>query len=269
MTSVSVPVQILCRQCSAPLPIEQGTQFVICEFCGTTNVVDKGQTVFHFAVRVTVRENEAEAALRRWMAGNKTIKGLDRQALVEPPLFQYFPMWLVRTQKDGKEKVWLEPAAALSISELKNLTLPAGDLEPFDPEMDSATVEATVPYETMRRWLREQNPGQEAAVREVALVHVPVYQFGYTFKDRHYVALVDGATSQVFANIYPSKWEVPYLAIGAVAFAAYFLASLAPLIGYLVGGGPGLATGAVVYAIAAVVLAIPIFVGAIIISSRV
>ncbi|NIP54489.1 MAG: hypothetical protein GWN30_20830, partial [Gammaproteobacteria bacterium] len=70
MSSVPDAAQVLCRQCNAPLPVEQGAQFITCEFCGTTNFVDKGRAVFHYAVRTTVRENDALAALRRWMAGN-------------------------------------------------------------------------------------------------------------------------------------------------------------------------------------------------------
>ena len=73
MDAVPAPVQILCRQCSAPLPIEQGSEFVACDYCGTTNVVEKGQTVFHYEVQATVDEAQAVAALRRWMAGNDTI----------------------------------------------------------------------------------------------------------------------------------------------------------------------------------------------------
>ena len=105
MDAIQAPVQILCKQCSAPLPVEQGTQFVNCEFCGTTNVVEKGRTVFHYAVRATIHEGAAEKALRRWMAGNQTIKGLDRDAQIEEPHFEYFPMWLVRAERDARQNV--------------------------------------------------------------------------------------------------------------------------------------------------------------------
>jgi hypothetical protein len=80
---------------------------------------------------------------------------------------------------------------------------------------------------------------------------------------------VDAATSKVFANIYPSKWEAPYLAIGAAAFAVYFCAATVPLLGYLLGGGGGLALGAVAYVVLALLLAIPIFITAAVISARV
>lgn len=269
MASVPAPAQILCRQCSAPLPIEQGTQYINCEYCGTTNFVEKGKLVFHYAVRTTVREDEATAALRRWMAGNETIKGLDREAQIDRPVFQHFPMWFVRTTRDGKEEVYLEPAAALSVSELKHLSIPAADLEPYDQAYDETAVTATVPYNAMVGWLKEEHGLEGSEIKEVSLVHLPTYVFKYRYKDRQYTAVVDAATSEVFANIYPSKWEVPYLAIGAAAFAAYFCAALIPLGGFLFSGGSGLGLGVVIYAVVAVILAIPFFSAAAMISAKV
>jgi hypothetical protein len=269
MESVPAPVQILCRQCSAPLPVEQGTQFVICEYCGTTNHVDKGRTVLHYAVRSTVLEGEAEAALRRWMAGNETVKGLDRQAKIAKPTFQHFPMWLIRVSQADKEVIYLEPAAALSVSELKQVTIPASDLEPYDHTMDPDAVEATVPYKAMLGWLGGEHSVKEQDIRELSLVHIPIYIFKYTLKDRQYTALVDAAAGRVFANIFPSKWEAPYLAIGAAAFIVYFIASLVPSGGYLIGAGAGLGLGVLIYAVAIVVLAVPIFTIAATISAKV
>lgn len=269
MNPVPNATQILCRQCSAPLPVETGTQFVTCEFCGTTNFVDKGRAVFHYAVRTTVRENDALAALRRWMAGNKTVKDLDKKAHIERPIFQFFPMWLVRVHKDGQEKVFLEPAAALSVSELKEIVLPAGDLEAYDHNMDGAAVEVTVPYDAMLQWLKDDDGVQENMIKEISLVHLPIYQFKYTFGDRRFTAIVDAASSRVFANIFPSKWEAPYFAIGAVAFLAYCCAALIPLGGYIYAEGTGLALGILAYIVVAIVVAIPIFIAATVISAKV
>ncbi len=94
---------INCRQCAAPLTVEQGQPFVTCRFCGAINFVDKSRVVFHYLVKPTLREDEARAALNRWMAGNATVKDLDRKATVDSVAFQYFPMWLVRTtvQQNG------------------------------------------------------------------------------------------------------------------------------------------------------------------------
>lgn len=269
MDSLPPSVQLLCRQCSAPLPVEQGTRLINCEYCGTTNYVDKGRTVFHFVVRTTVRENDALAALRRWMAGNKTVKDLDKKAKIEKSQFQLFPMWFVRVTGDSGEKVILEPAAALSVSELKHVSIPAADLEPYDTVFDEDAVTATVPYDALLHWLDDNHGLQESDIQEISLVHLPIYQFKYALDDRHYTAVVDAATSEVFANIYPSKWEVPYLAIGAAAFAAFFCASLIPVISLFAGGTVGFGLGMGIYAIAVVVLAVVFFAAAALVSSKV
>jgi hypothetical protein len=203
------------------------------------------------------------------MAGNETVKGLDRQAKISTHTFQHFPMWLIRVSQGGKEVIYLEPAAALSVSELKQVTIPASDLEPYDHTMDPDAVEATVPYKAMLGWLGGEHSVKEKDITELSLVHIPIYIFKYTFKDRQYTALVDAAAGRVYSNIFPSKWEAPYLAIGAAAFIAYFVASLVPSGGFLIGNAAGLGLGLLIYAIAIVVLAVPLFAIAATISAKV
>jgi hypothetical protein len=249
--------------------VEQGSQFVICEYCGTTNHVDKSQAVLNYAVRTTVSEDEAKAALRRWMAGNETIKGLDRDAQISSQTFQLFPLWLIRVKNEGQEVVYVQPAAALSVSELKQVTIPASDLESHDPTMDPDAVEATVPYKTMLGWLMEEQGVDKVDISESSLVHYPIYIIKYVYKGRQFTAMVDAAAGRVFANIYPSKWEAPYMAIGAATFVVYLIAALIPAGGYLIGGGEGMVAGIFIYIIAAIVLAIPLFVVASIVSAKV
>jgi hypothetical protein len=195
------------------------------------------------------------------MAGNQTVKGLDQKARIEPPTFRHVPMWLVRAAADGQEKVYLQPAAALATTSLKELTIPPSDLEPYDDELDDSAVTATVPYEAMLTWLADQQGVTRGEVKEAALVHVPVYEFKYHHGGRSYTALVEGAAGRVFANIFPAKWEVPYLAVGVAAFAAFFVAALVPLLGLAIGGGSGLAVGVGIYVVAVVVLSV-VFMGA-------
>jgi LSD1 subclass zinc finger protein len=261
--------QLLCRQCAAPLPVEQGSHYVTCSFCGATNYVDKGRALFHYVVRETVRENEALAALRRWMAGNETVKGLDNQAQIEQPVFELFPMWLIRTLQNGEEMVVMEPAAALSISELKQLAIPAAALEAFDHTLDSSALAPTVPYEMMLRWLAEDHKVSQADIREVSLVHLPIYLCKYHYQGRRYTAVVDAASGKVFANLFPSKWEVPYLAIGALAFAAYLCAAFIPPASFMLGEFGGLAIGVIVYGVVALILAVPILIAALVVSAKV
>ena len=269
MSDSPVATQMQCQQCGAVLPVETGTQFVTCAYCGTTNYVDKTRAVFHYAVRVTVHESDALSALRRWMAGNATVKDLDKKANIAPLAFQYFPMWMVHVLEGERERILFKPAAALSVSELGRINVPAADLEPYDHQLDASAVPPTVPYETMRQWLADDHGLQADAVREVSLVHLPIYVCKYAYDGRHYTALVDAATSKVFANIYPSKQEIPYVTIAAVAFVAYFGAALIPLVGHLAGGGAGLTAGMAIYCVVAILLAIPILIAAVVVSAKV
>lgn len=255
--------QILCRHCTAPLTVPPGSQFVICGYCQTTNYLDKSQVVLHYVVRETVRPSDAEANLRRWMAGNATVKDLDNKATLEGATFELFPMWMVRAQKDGAEQVVMEPAAALSVSELKGVKVPASALEPFDYSTSSPVVTATVPYNTMRQWLATEHQIQPDQIRELSLVHLPIYHCKYRYQNQRYTAVVDGATGQVFANLFPSKWEAPYQTLGILAFLIYFIAAVA--IAILIGPFEG----AAIYCGLSLLIALPIFLVAAYISAKV
>ncbi len=269
MAEIATSTQILCRQCSASLTVEAGAKYATCEYCGTVNYVDKSEAVLHYAVRPTIDDQQATAALRRWMAGNQTVKGLDTAAQVEPPTYQLFPMWLVRTAENGRETVRLKPAAALSIVELGNLRVPAADLVPYDDALDADAIKPTVPVTAIRAWLAENEGVAAGVIDELALVHVPIYQFKYRYEKETYTALVDAATSQVFAAIYPEKFELPYVSIAGFGCLAYFLAALIPIIAFTVtDSSAGLGIGVLIYIAVAVALAIPIFTAAAAISRK-
>jgi LSD1 subclass zinc finger protein len=260
--------ELVCQQCAAPLQVAPGSQFVTCGFCQTDNFVDKSGVVIHYAVQTTVREPDAVAALRRWMAGNATVKGLDEQATISETIYQLFPMWMVRVQENGAEQVFLEPAAATSITELTELTIPAGSITAYDHALDAYALDPTVPYETVKTWLADNHKVSSGAVRSVSLVHVPIYICKYQYDGEGYTAVIDGATSQVFAAIFPSKWETPYRTIGGLGCLGYFLISLIPLVGFATDSISGAAVGLTVYLFLAVLLAIPIFAAAVLISSK-
>lgn len=262
--------QLLCQQCAAPLSVEAGSQFTVCEYCGTTNYLDKSQAVLHYVVRPTISEQNAAAALRRWMAGNATVKGLDEKAQITSQTFQLFPMWLARVEKSkgGQERVLLEPAAALSVIDLTDLTLPAADLQPYDDVYDPDAVKPTVPLTAVHSWLAQDKGVAAGSIKEISLVHLPIYTFKYNYANETYTAVVDAATGQVFAAVFPAKKEAPYFTLGSIGCVAYFLAALIPLIGYSLGGGAFLISF-LIYVAVAIGLAIPIFTAASIISQRV
>lgn len=248
--------QILCDQCSAPLTVEQGARLVICEFCGSTNHLDKSRVILHYAVEPTMTQEAAESAMRRWMAGNDTVKGLDQDAEVVERMYQLFPMWMVRGRVGNNERIYLEPAAAVSVSELKDIQIPAASLQPYDHSLDDQAVLPTVPYDTMLHWLEDDHNVNSSAVLESSLVHLPFFIFKYRYEGEQYTTYVDAATGRVLASIFPIKFEAPYLGIAILAFAIYFFIAFIPLF-FLFGGNFGF--GLLVYLIAVVVAAIPLF----------
>jgi hypothetical protein len=257
-----------CAQCGGVLHPDEGQVFLICPYCSSAIYLDKSKVVFHWVLANTLSPEAAAASLRRWMAGNQTVKDLDRKAKIDSSTFQYFPVWYCKARPASKELVYLEPAAATSVSEIKSLTIPAGDLQKYDPALDAQSVAPTVPYPAMLKWL-EARGVQPSQVTEAAVVHLPVYTFKYTFKEGNYTALVDGASGRVIANLFPPKAEAPYLLVAAVAALGFLCISTFPVAGFLIDQGTGLALGLIACVGAGAVFAIPVFALAAWVSSKV
>jgi hypothetical protein len=230
MDMTSSVSQLRCTQCGAELHPDEGQLFVACLNCNSTVYLDKSRVVFHYALAPTVDEHKARGLLAQWMAGNHTVKDLDQKSQVTAQTFEYFPLWYFRRRAQGKEEIVLEPAAATSVSELRRLNLPAGDLQRYDSGLDGQAHAPTVPLQTALGWL--QGRGLKTAdIAETALVHVPLYTFKYAFNNKTYTALVEAATGKVFANVFPPKAEAPYLMAGCASALVFFVLALIPLIG--------------------------------------
>lgn len=243
--SATAPTPVLrCTQCGGELHPDQGQIFLTCPFCSSTIYLDKTQVVFHWYLAPTLDQPKAQGALARWMAGNQTVKDLDKKARLSGATFEYFPLWYFKLRSaNGREHIRLEPAAALSVSELKNLSIPAGDLRKYDPDLDSQSQPPSVPLSAAQKWLHVEQGQNAPQVLESALVHLPVFTFKYTFQGQTYTALVEAATGRVLANIYPAKAETPYLLIGGVTALVYLGLALLPVLGALTAGGEGFTIG--------------------------
>lgn len=208
-----------CPQCGGENPLPAGERLVGCAFCGATLFVDRSGLVSHYRLPRLLDAAAAAEALRRWMAGNQTVKDLDRKATVEPPAALSFPLWMFRTRSRGGEAVVIEPAAPTPVPQIVDLELPAGKLEPFHPEAAPAeTMAATVPLETARGWLGKAGGGE---ITETSLVHVPFWRFTYRYRGEGYSALVEASTGTVLAAIFPAKSEAPYLLVAALGLLLF------------------------------------------------
>lgn len=242
MDTPPVATQLTCTQCGGELHPDEGQSFLTCPYCGSTVYVDKSQVVFHYSLAPTVNEADGRGFLASWMAGNQTVKDLDKKSRVVGSAFEYFPLWYFKRRSGLREEILLEPAAATSVSELKKLILPAGDLENYDPALDSQARPPTVPLEASLTWLEGRGiPRNEIAER--SLVHIPLYTYKYVYQNKPYTAVVEAATGNVFANIFPAKAEAPYRIAGCVAALVYLILALFPLGGIAFGGITGATIG--------------------------
>jgi DNA-directed RNA polymerase subunit RPC12/RpoP len=209
-----------CSQCGGELYPDEGQIFVTCPYCSSTVYLDKSRVVFHWYIAPTLNAGQAQEALNRWMAGNQTVKDLDQKSLVTAQEFSYFPVWYFREKDGTKDLIRLEPAAATSVTELRTISLPAGDLRRYEEAVESQAVAPTVPLETAETWLAQA--GAATQIAETALVHIPIYTFKYDYNGQPFTAVVEAATGRTLANLFPAKAETPYVLVGVVS-AAIFL----------------------------------------------
>lgn len=221
-------MEIKCTQCGGDVTVREGDKFLKCPFCGSALFIDRRRVVYHHILTPTVTADQARAALKRWMAGNQTVKGLEREAAGASLRFTFFPVWLFKVRQGGGESVQLLPAAATPIAEYRRLTLPAGDLQFFRPELVAGQeVKAVeVMYDAAQAWLAQTGVKPED-VAESSLVHVPVYEVRYDYKGKPFQGLVDAASGKVIAEVFPRKAEVPYVLATAVTFLVFLLAGTA------------------------------------------
>ena len=222
-----------CTQCGGELHPTEGQLFMTCPYCGATVYLDPSQVVFHWFLSPTVDPQQAGGQLNRWMSGNQTVKDLDKKSQVTEQSFEYFPLWYFLATQGNREATYLESAAAISITALTRLTLPAGDLKPYAPAVDPQAVPPTVPLETASSWQQQKNPG--SVIRQSALVHIPIYIFHYTYRKQTFTAVVEAGTGTVLANIYPAKTEAPYILAGGITALVYLVLALMTLSGDAIG----------------------------------
>jgi DNA-directed RNA polymerase subunit RPC12/RpoP len=235
--------ELRCTQCGGELHPDEGQIFITCPYCNSTVYLDKSQVVFHWHLAPTMDEIKARGSLARWMAGNQTVKDLDKKSQVSDQSFAYFPLWYFKFRSDeGQDEIRQFPAAATSVTEIRRINVPAGDLQKFDDSLGPQSQRPTVPLETALGWLAERGISREQ-ISEMAIVHIPLYSFKYTYQENLYTAIVEAATGEVFANIFPAKSESPYRLIGVLAAAIFLCLATFPIIGALLNGVEGLGIG--------------------------
>lgn len=241
-------MQVGCTQCGAAVTVQGTDRLLVCPFCDTALVVDGSATLFHEVMVPTVTPADTAAHLRRFLGGRDTVANLDREAVLDQPVLEYFPFWAFTVAGPEGDRVVLQPAAPSSLQGLQGLGLPAGTTRPMSREVtgDSTVIEPDVPVDTAREWLATRF-GTEAAVRRTVLYHLPLFRTPYSWRGVTYRAAVDGVSGKVFPADFPAKAEAPYRMVAALALIVFaiegilignpalkllaYLASAVPIVG--------------------------------------
>jgi len=259
---------LTCPACASAVPVPEGARLVTCPACRQRLFVQGDRGVRRWQLRRVVTRDQVQQTVTSFFSGMNKAGNLKRQAEIKELFLAYLPFWRmmayvagwrlgrVRRDKDStkpieveilEEMQWNDAAVDVSEFGVNRVPIAGKNFEPFDQDRLSAEgmiFEATESPTDATQWLLDEQHIAPENIREASLVHLPVFVCKYAFNKRRYTAMVDAATSKVFANIYPAKWEVPYVAIGVAAFAAFFVLSLLSLFinfGLFVIGAPLLA----------------------------
>lgn len=211
-----------CPKCGAPLEFEVGTLISECSFCDSRVFIDRSGAHFFYILPFFNNAEQAVGIFRRWAAGPKKAKNLDALASVQRLVKQYFPLYMFRRRVGQAESVLVDPARATTVPGLRQLKIPPGDIKIHDKEFDTGNAEVLDPDIDVTAYTASL-PGEPV---EQALVHFPIWQIEYVFRGRTYSAVVDGSTGEVFADFFPVRGSLPYVAVSALGFGAFFGESL-------------------------------------------
>jgi hypothetical protein len=215
---------VACTQCGGAVDFAAGTRFAACLFCGSSLYLDGTRSVLHYVVAPTFGEGEAVGKLKRWMGGNETVRDLDSRAKVARCELSYLPLWRFVT---GRDTQTVEPAAAFALGDLGEIPLSGGQLSLFSPEKHkgASLQPPDVLLGSAHAWLEQRGVSQQE-LREVNLVHVPLYLFRYEFEGAAYSAAVEASSGRVLASVFPAKDEAPFVRLTLVGCAVFLVLGL-------------------------------------------
>lgn len=208
---------VKCPKCAANVQIDTGMKFTKCTYCGSQIYIDRSGAGFFYVLPYMSDQNAAIGTFRRWAAGAKKAKDLDKLAQVSGVKKQYFPVYMFKRDVNGREQVMIEPAGSTTLPGLHSLKIPAGDLKIFDATYDVGGAEVIKPDIEMLSYLQTL-PGKPL---EQALVYFPIWTIKYSFQGKEYDVVVDGVSGEVFSASFPVRGSAPYMLVAIIGFAAF------------------------------------------------
>ncbi len=181
-----------CGWCGAPVALVEDQQFVTCDHCGASLVLDlHGQRPTYW-MPPGVRENDLGGVLKRWL--------LERDIRITPVVRSttevLVPFW--RVEHEGQER--FAPAVASPRFRTDGGPMPQGELKFFNPEGPEGPPAS--------QCLAPDVPPDEAAYRlgvspdhPASLVYIPVFEVQYSLRNRTVHAVMEAVTGRVWHSV--------------------------------------------------------------------
>ncbi len=245
---------LICPNCAGVVPVAEGVRVVQCPYCNLHSLVQGERGVRRWQVARRIGRAEAETAVRGFFSGMRKARDLARAARIDELVLVYLPFWRVEATVAGwlfgrvrKDKDSTKPDehyvfesmdwndAAVDVAEfgVHRIVVSRDDLHPFDSQALHAEAMIFEPSESRTEALEEARryfihrsrnaAGQVKTTYEniqllrpdFALVYFPVWLARYSYRNRTYQVIVDGAGGEVMYGKAPGN--ILYRATALVA----------------------------------------------------
>jgi len=210
---------VKCNKCGAPIEVDPGMRIAKCRYCDSQIFIDRSGAGFFYIIPFMLNATQAQGIFKRWTAGSRMAKDLEAQARISVLRQSYFPAYMFKRDVGGKEVVLVQPAKSTILPGMRSLKIPPGDLKIFDQKYSVEGAEVIQPDLDMIAYLNNL-PGKAL---EQALVYFPTWIIDYVYKDRKYLAVVDGSSGEIFATDYPPRQSAPYVVVGVVGLVVFII----------------------------------------------
>ncbi|WP_374688639.1 hypothetical protein [Promineifilum sp.] len=245
---------LICPNCAGVVPVAEGVRVVQCPYCNLHSLVQGERGVRRWQVARRIGRTEAEAAARGFFSGMRKARDLARTARIDELVLVYLPFWRVEATVAGwlfgrvrKDKDSTKPDehyvfesmewndAAVDVAEfgVHRIVVARDDLHPFDSQALHAEAMVFEPSESRteaqeeaRRYFIQRSRNAAGQVKttyeniqllrpDFALVYFPVWLIRYSYRNRTYQVVVDGAHGEVMYGKAPGN--ILYRAMALVA----------------------------------------------------
>jgi len=216
-----------CPKCGSELPVKPGTQMAKCSFCGTISYIDRSSALFFYILPFKMDETTIRGVFKRWTANPAHPKDMEELAKITSLKKEYFPVFRFRRTENNQEKSIVMPARNTLLPGMHSLEIPPGDMAVFDNTVSTTGTEVLHPDLTIDTYLADL-PGTAI---DQSVVYFPIYEVSYSYKDKEYNIVVDGASGNISATEEPIQSSAKY---GGVLGVSLLCGVLGVVLGYYV-----------------------------------